>query len=86
MIGSVLYTAYDLNTGQTCPALDVTLVCGDGNEFAFRYPLTEPERAVLLGKMDAWCQEQTGMSLADFQIRYLAEEQRPHQAPGLAQL
>ena len=56
MIGSVLYTAYDLNTGQTCPALDVTLVCGGGNEFSLRYPLTEQERAALLEKMDptAW--------------------------------
>ena len=52
MIGSVLYTAYDLNTGQTCPALDVTLVCGGGNEFSLRYPLTEQERAALLEKMD----------------------------------
>ena len=40
-----VYAAYDLDTGQPCPALDVTLVCGDGNEFSFRYPLTEPERA-----------------------------------------
>ena len=56
MIGSVLYTAYDLNTGQTCPALDVILACADGNEFAFRYPLTDQERAALLEKMDptAW--------------------------------
>ena len=86
MIGSVLYTAYDLNTGQTCPALDVTLVCGGGNEFSLRYPLTEQERAALLPKMDACCLEQAGMALADYRARYLAEEQRPHQAPGLAQL
>ena len=86
MIGSVLYTAYDLNTGQTCPALDVTLECGDGNEFSFRDPLIEQERGALLEKMDAYCLEQAGLPLTDFRARYLAEEQQPHQAPGLAQL
>lgn len=50
-----VYAAYDLNTGQPCPALDVTLVCGGGNEFSFRYLLTEQERAALLEKMDAYC-------------------------------
>ena len=61
-------------------------MCGDGNEFSFRYPLTEQEQAALLGKMDAYCQEQAGLALADFRARYLAEEQQPRQAPGLAQL
>ena len=81
-----MYAAYDLNTGQPCPALDVTLVCGDGTEFSFRYPLTEPEQAALLEKMDAYCLEQAGMALADFRARYLAETQQPQQprqAPGL---
>ena len=81
-----VYAAYDLDTGQPCPALDVTLVCGDGNEFSFRYPLTEPEQAALLEKMDACCLEQAGMALADYRARYLAEAQQPRQAPGLAQL
>ena len=53
---------------------------------AQEYPLTEPERAALLEKMDAWCQEQAGMALADFRARYLAEAQQSRQAPGLAQL
>ena len=78
--------AYDLNTSHLCPALDVILACSDGNEFAFRYPLTGPERAALLEKLDAYCQEQTGMALADFRVRYLAEAQQPRQAPDLAQL
>ena len=81
-----VYAAYDLNTGRPCSALDVTLVCGDGNEFAFRYPLTECEQTAVLEKMDACCQEQTGMALADFRARYLAEEQQLRQVPGLAQL
>ena len=81
-----VYAAYDLDTGQPCSALDVTLVCGDGNEFSFRYPLTEPEQAALLEKMDACCLEQAGMALADYRARYLAEAQQPRQAPGLAQL
>ena len=80
-----VYAAYALEKGQPCPALDVILDCADGREFSFRYPLTEQEQAVLLGKMDACCMEQTGMALADFRARYLAEEQRPQQLPGLAQ-
>lgn len=61
-------------------------MCTDSSEFAFRYPLTKQERGALLEKMDAYCLEQAGMVLADFRARYLAEEQRSHQAPGLAQL
>ena len=67
-------------------ALDVTLMCGDGNELSFRYPLSEQERATLLGKMDAYYLEQAGMALADFRAWYLAETQQPHQAPCLALL
>ena len=61
-----VYAAYDLNASRPCSALDVILVCGDGNEFAFRYPLARYEQAALLEKMDAYCLEQTGMALADF--------------------
>ena len=61
-----VYAAYDLNASRPCSALDVILVCGDGNEFAFRYPLAKQEQAALLEKMDAYCLEQTGMALADF--------------------
>ena len=81
-----VYAAYDLNASRPCSALDVILVCGDGNEFAFRYPLAKQEQAALLEKMDAYCLEQTGMALADFRARYLVEEPQPRQAPSLAQL
>ena len=81
-----VYAAYDLNASRPCSALDVILVCGDGNEFAFRYPLAKQEQAALLEKMDAYCLEQTGMALADFRARYLVEEPQPHQAPSLAQM
>ena len=81
-----VYAAYDLDTGQPCSSLDVILMCTDGSEFSFRYPLMEPEQAALLEKMDACCLEQAGMALADYRARYLAEAQQPRQAPGLAQL
>ena len=81
-----VYAAYDLNASRPCSALDVILVCGDGNESAFRYPLAKQEQAALLEKMDAYCLEQTGMALADFRARYLVEEPQPRQAPSLAQL
>ena len=81
-----VYAVYDLDTGQPCSSLDVILMCTDGSEFSFRYPLTEQEQAALLPKMDACCLEQAGMALADYRARYLAEAQQSRQAPGLAQL
>ena len=69
-----VYAVYDLDTGRPCPALDVTLVCGDGNEFAFRYPLTESEQAALLEKMDAYCRQQTGQGLEDTRAALLREQ------------
>ena len=54
----------------------------DGNELSFGICCPEQERAALLGKMDAYCLEQTSMALADFRTRYPAEAQRPHRPPA----
>ena len=47
-----VYADFDLDTGEVCDALTVIYVCGDGAEEAYRYPLTEEERAVLRTRMD----------------------------------
>ena len=82
-----LYAAYDVALQDVADHVDVTLCRNNGEEeHPFTYPLSRAEQAALLGKMDAYCREQAGMSQADFRIRYLAEAQQPHQAPGPAQL
>lgn len=68
-----VYAGYDLETGEPEPALTVILVCGDGNEFEFSYPLTAPERDQLREKMEDYCQMQTGISLEDYQQELLSE-------------
>lgn len=50
------------------------LVCGDGNEFEFSYPLTAPEREQLREKMEDYCQTQTGMTLEEYRQELRSEE------------
>ena len=69
-----VYANYDLETGEPELALTVILVCGDGNEFEFSYPLTAPEREQLQEKMEDYCQAQTGMSLKEYRQELLSEE------------
>ena len=69
-----VYANYDLETGEPERALTVVFVCGDGNEFEFSYPLSAPEREQLRGKMEDYCQAQTGMPLEEFRQDLLSEE------------
>ena len=69
-----VYANYDLETGEPEPALAVILVCGDGNEFEFSYPLSAPEREQLRGRMEDYCQAQTRMSLEEYRQELLSEE------------
>ena len=69
-----VYANYDLETGEPERALTVVLVCGDGNEFEFSYPLAAPEREQLREKMEDYCQAQTGMSLEEYRQELLSEE------------
>ena len=57
------------------------LVCGDGNEFEFSYPLAAPEREQLREKMVEYCQAQTGMSLEEFRQELLSE--KPSMGPQM---
>ena len=69
-----VYANYDLETGEPERALSVILICDDGNEFEFSYPLTAPEREQLQEKMRDYCQAQTGMSLEEYRQELLSEE------------
>ena len=61
-----IYANFDLDAGEVCDALEVILCRSDGEEIAFRYPLTEEERTALTTKMDAYCLEQVGQGLEKY--------------------
>ena len=69
-----VYANYDLETGEPERALVIVLVCGDGNEFEFSYPLTAEEQSTLRDKMDAYCLQQNGVSLEEMRAAYLQEQ------------
>lgn len=60
-----VYANFDWKTGRIDSALTVCLVCSDGHEFEFSYPLTPAEQAQLWDKMDAYCRQQNGQSLEE---------------------
>ena len=69
-----IYANYDIAQGKSCDTLELTLCKGDDSEESWSYPLNAAEKDVLLRKMDAFCQEQTGMSLREY-AQQLREEQ-----------
>ena len=75
-----IYANYDIAEDRPCDTLELTLCKGDGSEENWSYPLNAAEREVLARKMEAFCQQQTGMSLRDY-AQQLREE--PEQRQGL---
>ena len=69
-----IYANYDMEKNRPCDTLELTLCKGDGSEESWSYPLNAAEQDVLLRKMDAFCMEQTGMSLREY-AQQLHEEQ-----------
>ena len=54
--------------------LAVYLVCTDGHEFEFSYPLTPAEQVQLWDKMDAYCRQQNGQRLEEMRGTLLREQ------------
>lgn len=81
--GSALnvYANYDMADGQVCDELELVLVHADGKEESLAYSLDTVEKAVLLRKMDACCQQQTGQSLKDYSAQLMAEDMTPPAGP-----
>ena len=69
-----IYANYDIAEDRPCDTLELCLFKGDGAEESWSYPLNAAEKDVLLRKMDAFCMEQTGMSLREY-AQQLHEEQ-----------
>lgn len=78
-----VYANYDMASGQVCDELEIALHRGDGGEESLAYQLNAAEKEVLLRKMEAYCQEQTGMSLAEYGARIMTEDMAPPSGPVL---
>lgn len=76
-----VYANYDMETGRVCDVLEIAFHCGDGEEESLTYPLNAVESTVLLRKMDAYCQQQTGQTLAEYSAQMMAEEITPTVGP-----
>ena len=76
-----VYANYDMAAGQVCDELEVDLHRADGREESVEYRLNAVEKATLLRKMDAYCQEQTGQTLADYSAQRMAEDIAPPTQP-----
>ena len=71
-----IYANYDIAQDKPCDTLELNLCKGDGTEEYWSYHLNAAEQEVLARKMEAFCQQQNGMSLRDF-ARRLQEEPGP---------
>ncbi len=69
-----VYADYDMAAGQVCDELEVDLHRADGREEAVPYTLNAAEKMILLRKMEAYCLEQTGMTLRDYSAQLMAED------------
>ena len=61
-----IYTNYDVEQDRLCDTLELNICKGDGSEESWFYRLNAAEQEVLLRKMEAFCQQQTGMNLHDY--------------------
>ena len=61
-----IYANYDVEQERLCDTLELNLCKGDGSEESWSYPLNAAEQEVLLRKMEAFCQQQTGMNLHEY--------------------
>ena len=69
-----IYANYDVEQDRLCDTLELNLCKGDGSEEDWSYPLNAAEQEVLLRKMEAFCQQQTGMSLHEYAQQLRGEQ------------
>lgn len=78
-----IYANYDLERGCVCDTLEVYLVRGDGTEQDHKYHLSEDEQALLLPRMEEYCQRQFGCGLDELRGQYLSEQDGSQQIPQM---
>ena len=69
-----IYANYDLEARRVCDTLELYLQRGNGDEEAFKYRLSAEEQALLLPKMNFYCQEHWNQTLEECSADYLAEQ------------
>ena len=69
-----IYANYDMEKRCVCDTLEVYLQHEAGGEQEFKYRLSEEEQALLLPRMEDYCQQQWGQSLEECGASYLSEE------------
>ena len=75
-----IYANYDIEKDRLCDTLELNLCKGDGTEKNWSYHLNAAEQEVLARKMEAFCQQQTGMSLHEYAQQLRDSES---QTPGM---
>jgi len=75
-----IFGSYDIEHRCVGSTLEVYLDRGD-TEQQYQYLLNADERSILLVKMDAYCQQQTGQTLAEYSAQLMAEELAPPTGP-----
>ena len=61
-----IYANYDMEQDCLCDTLELNLCKGDGSEESWSCSLNAAEQEVLLRKMEAFCQQQSGMNLHEY--------------------
>ena len=69
-----MYAYYDLKRGGVSDALDVTVFEEDGSKSYYAYRLSPEEKKLLLGQMQPYCLEKTGMRLEAHRERFQLEQ------------
>ena len=77
-----VYADYNMKRGVMCDSLSITLWHGDECE-EYAYSLSDEEKAMLLPKMEEHCVKLTGVGLAEYSAKRLAEEQETERPPKL---
>ena len=72
-----VYADYDLISGEVENKLLVTICRENGCNDDREYHLSKKERQMLLEKMDAYCQHETGMTLSAYREQLLSENEEP---------
>ena len=78
-----VYANYDMRAAEVCDELEIILHREDGSESALSYHLNAAEKEILLRKMEDYCQEQTGMGLAEYSAQIMAEAPEPPTGPAM---
>jgi len=69
-----IYANFDMETGRVCDVLQLYLQHADGGEQEFKYRLSEEEQALLLPRMEEYCQQRWGQSLDECSQQYMKEQ------------